>query len=108
VRKSISVSVAVAVAAMLAACAVGPDYHRPAVHTAQTFVEAEPAVYSTDDSVGPFWGQFNDDLLNGLVIEALAANHDLRIALAHLQQAQAAIAAGDDIVGSQCQRLLSP
>jgi multidrug efflux system outer membrane protein len=89
VRKSISVPVAVAVAAMLAACAVGPDYHRPEVHTAATFVEAEPAVYSTDDSVGPFWGQFNDDLLNGLVIEALAANHDLRIALAHLQQARA-------------------
>ncbi len=59
------------------------------MHTAQTFVEAEPAVYSTDDSIGPFWGQFNDDLLNGLVIEALAANHDLRIALAHLQQARA-------------------
>ena len=79
----------VAVAATLAACAVGPDYHRPAVQTAATFVEAEPAVYSTDDGIGPFWGQFNDDLLNGLVIEALAANHDLRIALAHLQQARA-------------------
>jgi multidrug efflux system outer membrane protein len=79
----------VAVAATLAACAVGPDYHRPEVQTAPTFVEAEPAVYSTDDSIGPFWGQFNDDLLNGLVIEALAANHDLRIALAHLQQARA-------------------
>ncbi|HEV2702036.1 MAG TPA: efflux transporter outer membrane subunit [Steroidobacteraceae bacterium] len=77
------------VAATLAACAVGPDYHRPTVHTAPTFVEAEPALYSTDDSIGPFWGQFNDDLLNGLVIEALSANHDLRIALAHLQQSRA-------------------
>ena len=79
----------VAVAATLAACAVGPDYHRPTVQTAPTFVEAEPAVYSTDDGIGPFWGQFNDDLLNGLVIEALATNHDLRIALAHLRQARA-------------------
>lgn len=77
-----------AVAATLAACAVGPDYHRPVVQTAPTFIEAEPALYSTDDTVGPFWGQFNDDLLNGLVIESLAANHDLRIALAHLQQAR--------------------
>ena len=88
-HKLLSLSVAAAVAATLAACAVGPDYHRPTVQTAPTFVEAEPAVYSTDDSIGPFWGQFNDDLLNGLVIEALAANHDLRIALAHLQQARA-------------------
>jgi multidrug efflux system outer membrane protein len=78
-----------AVAATLAACAVGPDYHRPAVQTAPTFVEAEPGLYSTADSIGPFWGQFNDDLLNGLVIESLSANHDLRIALAHLQQARA-------------------
>ena len=80
---------AVAVAATLTACAAGPDYHSPAVQTAPAFVEAEPAVYSTDDSIGPFWGQFNDDLLNGLVIETLAANHDLRITLAHLQQARA-------------------
>jgi multidrug efflux system outer membrane protein len=89
VRKFVSISVAATIAATLAACAVGPDYHRPPVATQPTFVEAEPAVYSTDESVGPFWGQFNDDLLNGLVIEALAANHDLRIALAHLQQARA-------------------
>jgi multidrug efflux system outer membrane protein len=89
VLKLVSTTVAVTIAATLAACAVGPDYHRPTVQTAPTFVEAEPAVYSTDDSIGPFWGQFNDDLLNGLVIEALATNHDLRIALAHLQQARA-------------------
>ena len=89
VLKLIPKLIPVAVAATLAACAVGPDYHRPTVQTAPTFVEAEPAVYSTADSIGPFWGQFNDDLLNGLVIEALAANHDLRIALARLQQSRA-------------------
>jgi outer membrane protein, multidrug efflux system len=89
VLRFVSMSAAAVVAATLAACAVGPDYQRPEVQTAPTFVEAEPAVYSTNDSIGPFWGQFNDDLLNGLVIESLSANHDLRIALAHLQQARA-------------------
>ena len=89
VRKFITLAVAAAVAATLAGCAVGPDYHKPTVQTAATFAEAEPALYSTDDSIGPFWGQFHDDLLNGLVIEALASNHDLRIALAHLQQSRA-------------------
>ncbi len=78
-----------AAALALTACAVGPDYHKPTVQTAPTFVEAEPGVYSTGDSIGPFWGQFGDDLLNGLMIQALAANHDLRIAVAHLQQARA-------------------
>jgi multidrug efflux system outer membrane protein len=89
VRKVVSFTVAATVAVTLAACAVGPDYHRPTVQAQPTFVEAEPALYSTDDSIGPFWGQFNDDMLNGLVIQALATNHDLRIALAHLQQARA-------------------
>jgi outer membrane protein, multidrug efflux system len=89
VRKINSIAVAAAIATALAACAVGPDYHRPEVSHQATFVEAEPAVYSTDNSIGPFWGQFNDDLLDSLVIEALAANHDLRIALAHLQQSRA-------------------
>jgi len=89
VFKLVSRSGAAAVASILAACAVGPDYHTPNVQSAPTFVEADAAVYSADDGIGPFWGQFNDDLLNGLVIEALAANHDLRIALAHLQQSRA-------------------
>ena len=88
-RKIISIGVVAAIATTLAACAVGPDYHRPEVSHQATFVEAEPAVYSNDDTIGPFWGQFNDDLLDSLVIEALAANHDLRIALAHLQQSRA-------------------
>ncbi len=87
--KLAKIGVAATVAALLAACAVGPDYHQPTVQTAPKFLEAEPGVYSTDDGIGPFWGQFNDDVLNGLVIEALAANHDLRIALAHLQQSRA-------------------
>ncbi len=88
-HKLISMTAAASVAVILSACAVGPNYHQPEVHTAATFVEAEPTVYSTDASIGPFWGQFNDDLLNGLVIQALASNHDLRIALAHLKQARA-------------------
>jgi outer membrane protein, multidrug efflux system len=89
VRKLIPATLVAVIAAQLAACAVGPDYHRPAVPTAPLFVEAQTALYSSEDSIGPFWGQFNDDLLNGLVIEALAANHDLRIALAHLKQSRA-------------------
>jgi len=89
VLKFIPRLIPVVVAATLAACAVGPDYHRPTVETAPKFLEAEPGVYSTDGSIGPFWSQFGDDLLDGLVIEALAANHDLRIATAHLRQSRA-------------------
>jgi len=41
-------------------------------------------VYSTDEAQSQFWTQFGDDTLDHLVDDALAANHDLRIALGRL------------------------
>jgi multidrug efflux system outer membrane protein len=77
------------VAATLAACAVGPDYHRPTVHDGPDLRRGGAGRLLHRRQHRSVLGQFNDDLFNGLVIEALAANHDLRIALAHLQQARA-------------------
>ena len=83
-------TLALAVAALLAACAVGPDYHRPATPVAQKFAAAQEGTYSGDDAQTQFWTQFGDDTLNQLVSDALQANHDLRIALGHLVEARAA------------------
>jgi len=47
-------------------------------------------VYSTDEAQSQFWTQFGDDTLDHLVDDALAANHDLRIALGRLVEARAA------------------
>lgn len=89
----------------LAACAVGPDYVRPDVPTPATFSrdEGAPAADTTTAAGGTaavageatpqasaeFWTSFNDPLLTRLVEESLTANHDLRIALASYDRANA-------------------
>jgi outer membrane protein, multidrug efflux system len=84
-----AVIVLLAVAAALAGCAVGPNYVKPATAVAPKFVAAADSAFSADEAQARFWTQFNDPTLNQLVEEALASNHDLRIALGHLVQARA-------------------
>ncbi|HJW46551.1 MAG TPA: efflux transporter outer membrane subunit, partial [Lysobacter sp.] len=95
-------------AALLAACAVGPDYVRPSMTTPEHFIRAETEVTTnattqvgTDPAAtvavertlpaanAEFWQGFNDPLLTRLVEESLSANHDLRIALANYDRANA-------------------
>ena len=90
-------------AAMLAACAVGPNYARPDVPVPEHFVQAEttaPEAAANDNATATngsfalvtdneFWRGFNDPLLTRLVEDALSANHDLRIALANYDHANA-------------------
>ncbi|MDX5376490.1 MAG: TolC family protein, partial [Halomonas sp.] len=66
----------------LAACAVGPDYHAPALPESASLVRAEPGLVTTQAVERDFWRSFDDPLLSELVEEAFDANHDLRIALA--------------------------
>jgi NodT family efflux transporter outer membrane factor (OMF) lipoprotein len=78
--------------ALLAACTVGPDYVRPtyaepAQFTQVDAVAADASVTATADA--EFWRSFDDPLLTRLVDDALVANHDLRIALAHYDHANA-------------------
>ena len=77
----------------LAACAVGPDYVRPTLATPDAFARTD-ATAATDggavaDANAEFWQSFNDPLLTRLVEESLSANHDLRIALANYDRANA-------------------
>jgi multidrug efflux system outer membrane protein len=76
-------------AVLLAACAVGPDYHRPEVATSDQFVGTDAAQFSTQDVEREFWKQFNDEQLNDLIERALVANHDIRIATSRLREARA-------------------
>jgi multidrug efflux system outer membrane protein len=77
-------------AAVLAACAVGPDYQAPASPATTSFTTSK-----TDDAfsgtvpTAAFWTVFDDAELSQLVQNALQSNHDLRIALASLNQARA-------------------
>jgi multidrug efflux system outer membrane protein len=83
------VSVALTVAALLAGCAVGPNYKEPEASTADRFVNLDTAAFSTEDARPHFWTDFADTTLTQLVDDALAANHDLRIALANFAEARA-------------------
>jgi multidrug efflux system outer membrane protein len=74
----------------LSACAVGPDYKEPDVPVAGKFEGSTLTTYSQEASISRFWEQFGDDTLNTLVSDALAANHDLRIALSRFYEARAA------------------
>jgi outer membrane protein, multidrug efflux system len=80
-----------AAAALFSACAVGPNYHAPETKTAQQFDHLERAYFSSggDAQVAEFWRAFDDAMLERLVADALAANHDLALAQTRLREARA-------------------
>ncbi|AOJ63259.1 RND transporter [Burkholderia ubonensis] len=83
----------------LGACAVGPDYEQPATPAASRFArderlasaQREPAAASADADAA-FWRGFGDPVLGRLVDQALAANQDLRFAIARYDAANALLA----------------
>jgi multidrug efflux system outer membrane protein len=80
---------------VLAGCAVGPDYRRPATTEAPAQYKAE-ALGSWKqgqplDNVpkGPWWEIFGDTNLNALEARAVSANQELKAAMARVDQARA-------------------
>jgi len=71
-------------AALLAGCAIGPNYERPAVELPETLGVPQAAVPAPEK----WWTLFNDPVLNALVDEALAANRDLKAAAERIEQAR--------------------
>ncbi|HTJ79849.1 MAG TPA: efflux transporter outer membrane subunit [Rariglobus sp.] len=85
---TIALAALITPAAWASVLTVGPDYKRPDAPDAPIYRDATaqtaPAI-STE-----WWRAFNDPALNDLETRALAANQDLRAALARVQQARAA------------------
>ncbi len=82
----------VVAAAVLAGCAIGPDYKRPAVIEPQTFRgQATAEAASLADAA--WWEVFQDPILKELIREALRSNYDVRIAAARVQEARAGFVA---------------
>src|ERR1700676_209273 len=79
-----------AVAAILAGCAVGPNYTRPQTPVDAHFANAGEPGLKDGDAVERYWTGFADPLLDSLVDDALAHNTDLGVAAANLQAARAA------------------
>jgi multidrug efflux system outer membrane protein len=84
-----------AAAFLLSACAVGPDYQRPAVPAAAAFPEGKggKAAISAD-----WWAGLGDARLTQLVEQALKNNTDVRIAAGRVEEASAGLA---DVAGAQ-------
>jgi len=74
-------------AAVLAGCAVGPNYSRPAVPTQTGWKES--AANAAAALPPEWWRIFNDTDLNVLETQAVEANQDLKRAVARVTEARA-------------------
>jgi multidrug efflux system outer membrane protein len=91
-------SLAAIAAAALSACAVGPDYQRPASTLDTGFVAAGTSAVNAQAvsaEVASFWRGFGDATLSALVERGIAANGDVLIAQARLQEARANLGEAD-------------
>ena len=73
--------------ASLSGCMVGPNYHTPAVPTPPAFKEPAPALAIAVPAGAAWWKVFNDATLDDLETQAIAANPDIQIAVAHVDRA---------------------
>lgn len=90
-------------ALMLAGCAVGPDYVRPAVSVPEAYKFADPAVQASGkdwkpaqpadtEPRAPWWEVYGDAQLNALEQQVIAANQTVAAAAARFRGARAAVA----------------
>src|SRR6202163_3143340 len=85
---------AFAVALALAACAVGPTYHRPAAPVAIAYKEDQgwkPATPAAIQSDQPWWSIYHDPLLDSLEKQVEVSNQTLKADEAAYRSAVAAI-----------------
>ena len=87
-------AVPVCLSAVLTACAVGPDYKRPAVDAAPAFKEQngwKPTEPADALSRGPWWLIYHDDVLSGLEDQIDISNLNVKAAGAAVEQARALV-----------------
>jgi outer membrane protein, multidrug efflux system len=77
------------IAALLAGCAVGPDYRAPAPPAVERFGQATQLPTAAGEIDRRWWQVFGDPQLDELVGRAVAANQDLAAANARLREARA-------------------
>jgi len=76
---------------VLCSCAVGPNYHRPAVPTPTAFKRAKTDETATPVIPSQWWALFNDPELTALAEKTVAANYDIKAAVARVEQSRAAL-----------------
>jgi multidrug efflux system outer membrane protein len=100
-RRDVPTFVVLALVGGVAGCAVGPDFELPKTEVPAQFVESTKAAGAGAVAGGPqsaeapdvvpdsWWSSFNDQELQGLIIDAVRTNRDLESALARVNQARA-------------------
>ena len=96
-RPWISLSLAsVLTFSLVGGCAVGPNYHRPAVQTPSAYrdLSDNPQAQAQAASFAdlPWWQVFQDPQLQDLIHTALKQNYDLQIATERINAARAQVA----------------
>lgn len=89
--KTLHLVAALLAATALSACTVGPNYVKPTPPAAATapFVGSHSPEVSAAAPDDAWWRLYSDPVLNGLVADALAANTDVRVAVARIERARA-------------------
>ena len=79
----------------LSSCAVGPNYRAPTpVSGAEApLVSTTPAAETVAEPPDDWWRLYHDEMLDGFLEEAFAANTDLRIAAANISASRAVLQA---------------
>jgi len=76
---------------LLSACALGPDYERPALQVPDNYRWQEQAAGATTLGDLGWWQVYRDPLLQETLNTAVAANLDVRIAASRVEQARATL-----------------
>jgi len=91
--RNLSLIFVMSVAALLSACAVGPNYHRPDVQVPDSFRSSggspQPESQVTSFADLPWWQVFHDPQLQELIRTALKQNYDLQLATERISAARA-------------------
>src|SRR5215475_4772543 len=80
--------------AFVTACAVGPNYKRPAFDTAAAYKEADgwkPSEPSDAIDRGAWWEIFHDDVLNSLEAQLNISNENIKAAAAAVEESRALV-----------------
>jgi NodT family efflux transporter outer membrane factor (OMF) lipoprotein len=82
-----SALVVIIASAVLAGCAVGPNYTRPGVETPERYKESPPEVKTSVAEPEQWWSVFNDTTLNDLEPQVEVSNQNLAASEAAYRQA---------------------
>jgi multidrug efflux system outer membrane protein len=77
------------VLAFATACAVGPNYKRPALNVPEKIRGESGPAQAASLADQPWWQLFNDETLRALIDDALKNGYDVRLAVARVEEARA-------------------